>query len=278
MGFVLIFVSSILSVSQSVLTKLASTGGRVARTMSFNLLKTLGALLLFGLISVWNFKWHSPTIVYAVIYGVIQLICNISGYLALTKGPMALTSLIVTYNVVIPCVYGVGFLGEKVRILQAAGFVMLAVSMLLLKKKDGEVKFKRNWGLCTGITFLCNGINSVILKMHQTVYPGMYCREFICIALLVGFIVLFAVSLYTKQKPTLSETLFSVPSGMMMGGANFLSLYLSAHIDATVLFPVTTVCSICLNCTLSKIIFKDKFTLMQIIGIILGVISVILIK
>ncbi|MBQ7039310.1 MAG: EamA family transporter [Clostridia bacterium] len=278
MGFFLIFISSILSVSQSVLTKLASTGGRVAKTMSFNLFKTLGAFLLFGLISVWSFKWHNPTVVYALLYGIFQLACNVFGYLALIKGPMALTSLIVTYNVVIPCVYGVAFLGERVRILQYIGFALLALSMLLLKKKDKDVKFKRHWALCTGLTFLCNGINSVILKIHQTIYPGQFRREFMCIALFVGAVVLLIAAVCTKQKPSISEIGFSVPSGIMMAIANFLSLYLSAQIDATVLFPVTTVCSICLNCTLSKIIFKDKFTIMQIFGIILGIISVILIK
>ena len=278
MGIFLIFVSSLLSVSQSVITKFASTGGRVAKTIPFNFFKSLGSFLMFALVCVWNFKWHVPTALYACAYGVILLSCNVFGFLALSKGPMALTSIICTYNIIIPCIYGVAFLNEKIRALQGVGFVLLAISMLLLRKKDKTVEFKKHWLLCVIITFLGNGVNSIILKLHQTIYPGSYQIEFMCIAMFVGFAALFAAMLFTKQKPEISEMKFSVPSGVLTGGTLFLTLYLSAEVDATVLFPLTTVFSICINCISSKIIFKDRFTVEQIIGIILGVISVILIK
>lgn len=278
MSFLLIFVSSLLAVVQSAIAKLASNGTRTPGTLSFNFCKMGGAFLFFALISIWNFKWHTETFVYACVYGVFQLLSTVFGYIALTKGPMAITSLICSYNLIIPCIYGVAFLDEKVGILRLTGFVMLAVSMLLLRRKDKTVVFKKHWALFTGGTFLCNGLNSVILKMHQTANPGKYCTEFICIALFVGFLVMFFSTVAAKQKPKLFELKFSVPSGIMMGGANFLSLYLSARISATVLFPLTTVFSVCINCILSKIMFKDKFTILQIIGIVLGVLSVIFIK
>ena len=278
MGIFLIFVSAIFAVTQSVLCKISSSGGRVARAMSFNLFKSLGSFILFALICIWNFKWHMPTVIYGIIYGVGILSCNICGYIALAKGPMALTSLITTYNVVIPCIYGVAFLNEKVGVAQAIGFVLLIISLFFLRKKDKKMVFKKHWVLFTAINFLGNGINSVVLKTHQTMFPGQFRMEFMCISMLVGFVVLLGATIYKKEKPEPSEMKFSVPAGILTGGTTFISLYLSAKVDATVLFPLTTVFSICINCISSKVIFKDRFTVEQIIGIILGVISVILIK
>ena len=278
MGVVLIFMSAVLNVVQSVLTKFSSIGGRVVRAAPFNLLKSFGSFFLFALISAWGFKWHLPTFVYASLYGAFLLCSNVFGYLALTKGPMSLTSIIVTYNVVIPCIYGVAFLGEKIRIVQGIGFVLLVISLMLLRKKDKEVKFKKYWLLCVLLTFFGNGSYSVILKMHQTAYPGQFREEFICIAMLVGFLAMLFVAILTKQKPNIAETKFGVPVGMLTAMANYIALYLSATVDATVLFPMTTVFSVCLTCIMSKIIFKDRFTLPQLFGIALGVISVILIK
>ena len=74
--------------------------------IAFNLIKSLSALLLFVVVGIWSFSFHLDTLVFASIYGVSLVISMHFGYKALDVGPMALTSLIVAFSVVIPIAYG----------------------------------------------------------------------------------------------------------------------------------------------------------------------------
>ena len=71
---------------------------------------------------------------------------------------------------------------------------------------------------------------------------------------------------------------YAVIAGILMGLGNYLTLVLSSKTDAIVLFPIISVLSMLCNVIVSKLYFKDKFNVMQLTGISLGVFSVLLIK
>lgn len=277
MYYLLTFLSSASAVSQSTLTKLSSQKGKVS-LIGFNLFKSLAACLLFLCLSLGSLSLHAPTALYALVYGVALLMSTLFGFLALSKGSMAITSLICSYSIIIPCAFGIVWLHETVEWYQYLGFAFLALSMFLLRKKDAELRFEKGWGICVTVTFICNGLCSVTQKLHQVAYPGEYCREFSLVAAFFMTAVLLLVSLIKREKASKESIKFALPAGALMGLANFLSLVLSSKIDATVLFPMITIFTIILNWLVSKLFFKDKFSLAQIFGIILGAVSVILIK
>lgn len=273
--YFLIVISSLFSVSQSTLTKMASDAKKV---ISFNFIKFFGACLFFALISLGTFKFHIPTLFYAIFGGITLVLSTVFGHLALTKGPMAVTSLICSYNIVIPCIFGIAYLKESLTYLKAMGFILLIISMYLLSKRDSERAYKKGWIYCVIITFLCNGLSSIIQKLHQTNFKGQFLNEFIFFVLLSAFILLFVLTLFKREKPNVKNIKFAVPSGILLGVANFLTLFLSARVDASVLFPIVTIFTVIFVSLTSRFVFKDKLTLKQIFGIALGVISVIIIK
>ena len=71
---------------------------------------------------------------------------------------------------------------------------------------------------------------------------------------------------------------FALPAGVLMGFNNFLTLSLASKFNASVLFPTVSVFQTVFNLIFSKIFFKEKLNIRQIIGILVGVMSVILIK
>lgn len=283
------------TVGQSAFTKEAS--GRCENTDSiwFNVIKTGGAFVFFFLISVYGIAWHTPTVLYASLYGAVLFFSTILGYLALKNGSMAVTSLIVSYSVIIPCLFGIFVLNEAVSFVRILGIVMLLVSMFLLKKND-KLNINKQWIFCVTGTFFCNGICSVVQKLHQTAYPGEYCEEFMAVSFLVTFILFALIYVYNKltaynkdktekdvkakEKVTKGNGVikYAVIAGILMGLGNYLTLVLSAKVSATVLFPMISVFSMFCNVIVSKLYFKDKFGVFQIIGIFVGVFSVLLIK
>ena len=71
---------------------------------------------------------------------------------------------------------------------------------------------------------------------------------------------------------------YAVIVGILMGAGNYLTLVLSSKVNANVLFPIISVFSMLCKVIISKLYFKDKFSIIQLCGIGLGVFSVLLIK
>ena len=272
--------SSSFSCAQSIITKIAAKKIRENGSFCFNALKAVSAFILFLLLSRGRIIFHGGTLLSASIYSAALSMSTLFGYFALMLGSMTLTSLIVSYSVVLPCIYGIAFLNEKLTAAQILGLLLLAVSLfLILKMKENDSKrINLKWLLCVGITFFCNGICAIIQKAHQSAYPGSYCNEFMLFSLFFLSLVFVAATFIKKEKVRISQGKYAGPSGALMGLGNYITLLLSSKVRATLLFPMTTVFLVVLNTIASKLIFKDKLTVAHAAGIIIGVISVIIIK
>ncbi len=270
--------TSMCTVGQSACTKIASTKGKTNGLMCFNTLKVGASLIFFLLISFYKLQFHMPTVLFAAVYGFALFFSTLFGYMALMHGSMALTSLIVSYSVIIPCIFGIMFLDEAASFVRILGIVLLLISMYLLKQQAENVKMRKQWFVYVVITFLCNGLCSVIQKLHQTVYPASYCSEFMIYSAVVTFILFLAIAICKKEGKNTGVMRYAVLAGILMGVGNYLTLVLSSKVDATVLFPIISVFSMLCNVIVSKLYFKDQFSVMQLAGIGMGVISVLLIK
>ncbi len=270
--------ASMCTVGQSAFTKIASTKRKTNGLMYINTLKVGASLIFFLMISFYKMQFHVPTVLFASVYGFALFFSTLFGYMALMHGSMALTSLIVSYSVIIPCIFGIMFLDEAVSFIRILGIILLLISMYLLKQQAENIKMSKQWFVYVVITFLCNGICSVIQKLHQTVYPSSYCNEFMIYSIAVTFILFLAISICKKEEKNTGVMKYAVLAGILMGVGNYLTLVLSSKVDATVLFPIISVFSMLCNVIISKLYFKDKFSVMQLTGIGFGVLSVLFIK
>jgi len=279
-NFLFALISALSNVSQNALTKHGASKIKASGNPSFNAIKVSGAFILFLILNIMNLSSHAPTYIYGLVYGILLFISTMCGYFALKSGPMALTSLIVSYSLVIPCVYGVVFLGEAVSVKRVAGFALLVISLFLLRKKSEGKSFNKMWFLFVILTFFSNGLASVCQKMHQTEFPGLFCGEFTVVSFGVCAVLFLCLKIVRKEKPdTCGVGLWcALPAGMLMGLNNFLTLTLASKLDSAVLFPMLTIFSIIFNVSVSKLFFKDDFSKAQMLGIVFGVCSVLLIK
>jgi len=106
----------------------------------------------------------------------------------------------------------------------------------------------------------------------------LFCNKVMVYSLAVTFLLFVIISICKKEKKPTDGKKYAIVAGILMGIANYLTLVLSAKVNASVLFPVISISSMIINVTVSKLYFKDKLTPVQIAGIGLGVISVLFIK
>ncbi len=254
----------------------AKSGGN---SSAFNINKTVAGMVVFiiwGLIQ--GFSFHLPTAIFGIGYGISLCISMHAGFKALAIGPMALTSIIASFSLLIPFFFGICFWNEPLTLFGLCGIILLLFSILLINGKTlGGISLK--WSVYTAATLITNGICSIIQKHHQIKFPTLYRTEFMLFALLCVFIILSVTpNSNLSQKQKFKFSWLGLISGILNGTANYIVLFLSATENASVLFPIVSAANIIAVWAIGLLFFKEKLTTSQTIGLILGVLSIVLLK
>lgn len=273
----LYLVNVICSAGQSALGKqYAKRGGE---SLPFNINKAvIGTILFLALGWINGFSWHVQTMLFGISYGVSLCISMHTGFKALAIGPMALTSIIASFSLIIPFLFGIILWNESLTLLKFIGIILLLFSIILINIKK-ETGFSAKWLCYALVTLLTNGICSVIQKMHQIEFPALYRTEFMFWALLcVSIILLVTHNTKRNGKEQFEFSLLGIVSGVANCCANYIILYLSATENASILFPIIAVANIIVVWIIGILFFKERLRFFQTIGLIIGVISVVLLK
>lgn len=279
--YILIIISS---ATQSATTKLFNRN--CSNSAVFNTIKSCTALVLFALIASFDFSFHLPTVLLGFSYGTCLCISMYAGYKALCCGPMALTSMLVSFSIVIPLIWGITVGNETLKSLQYPALILLFLAIILTNAD--KIKAKKTtqtdyclWLLFVGITLACNGICSILQKQHQTLYPEAYSREFMLFAMLLCSVV-FSISAFRKISPKelrgIKGKRYGVLSGLANGIANFLTLVLAGIENASVLFPIISAGTILASLVCGRLLFKEKLKANHYAALAAGIVAVILFK
>lgn len=266
------------SAGQSTCSKYyASKGGSVNL---YNLNKAAVALLVFLIVGLWKgMSFHVPTILWGFGYGACICVGSFAGFTALGLGPMALTSMIASFSLLIPFVVGVTAWNETLSMWGILGIILLVISIVLLNFKKIDDRLSLKWTFFTFLTLFVTGIASVFQKQHQMNYPGLYRTEFMVASMLCMLVMLLVVVLVKGTVKT--EVRFCVPGsigGFLEGVATYIVLYLAATQNASVLFPVVSVAKIIAVWCIGRMAFKEQLKLWQTIGLVAGIAAIALLN
>jgi drug/metabolite transporter (DMT)-like permease len=209
-----------------------------------------------------------------------------AGYQALCRGPMALTSMLVSFSVVIPLIWGISACNEILKPTQLIALVCLLFAIVLTNADKLKAKANTNvnyatWLMFVAVTFVCNGICSILQKQHQTLYPNSYSGEFMLFAMLFCTVVFSALALRKismKELTKLKGKRYGLFSGLANGLANFLTLVLAGMENASVLFPIISAGTIFASILCGKLIFKETLKPNHCLALALGIAAVVLLK
>ncbi|MBQ8351298.1 MAG: EamA family transporter [Clostridia bacterium] len=271
------------TVTQSASTKQYQ---RVAHNAAaFNALKASSACLLFGLLCIGHFTFHLSTMLYGLGYGALMCLSMYAGFRALGLGPMSLTSLIVSFSVVLPLLYGLAFCHEELSLFKGLGLAALVVALIAANVGKGHASQQKTdypkWIFFILLTFLSNGFCSVLQKQHQLLYPGLYLSEFMLFAMLVCMIVFLAIAavqIKPNQLRALRGKRYGLLSGITNGLANYCTLALSGMENASVLFPAISAGTILLSLLCGMVIFRERLRAPHWLALGAGILAVVFLK
>lgn len=249
----------------------------------YNTLIFLSTVIVFVII----FGIQIPSIItfyYALVYGLFSVAFQILYVSALSAGPVSLTVLITNFSLTIPILAAAFIYNEIPSTIQIIGVIILLFCFILVAKKDRNEKITIRWLLLSLTCFFSAGISFTVQKIHQnTEFKGEY-QSFIICAYLFAAILSYLICIHrkTKKKRTVPFDyrilLSSLVIGIILGGYNISVLYLSGIIKSVILIPLLNGLSTIFATLYGVIVFRDELSKKQIISIVLGITSIILIS
>lgn len=282
MSYLLLGVIVFVLLIEQILSKQYNLHAKRYNVILFTAVGCFFELLFFLFNGMGQLNFQKELFPYALALAVAFGLASVAVVLAIKTGPLSITMLVYSYSLLIPTFYGIFFLHEPVNNALFLGLLALAVALYLINRNKNEsTKFHPMWIVYIFLAFLGNGMCSTVQKMQQIRFSGAYKNELMVVALVIVTLVLSVIGLCQKGNKTemLKDCIRYAPlKGICNGIINFLVMTVSASLPNAVLFPSISAGSIVLTFICSMTIYHERLSKSQLVGYVLGVISVILLN
>lgn len=222
---------------------------------------------------------------YGAVYAVILCLFLYLKTEALASGPVALTTLISSAAFIVPTLYGVIVYQENVNILQTVGMILITISLFMcINPKNSHEKLTAKWFVYCFAFFLVGGVLGVFYKIFGKSDFSADVNSMMLSASVISAVLFFAfgailnkASKYPLPKLYRESLVFILSSGIVGCIYIRLNISLSAHIPSAIFFPVSNGALVLISTAAGYAFCKEKLKLVQILGMILGLISIAII-
>ncbi len=269
MNYCFLFLTVVTLAAQEVFTKQYSTK-KPTGAVTYAALVSISALCMFVVSSGFKFRFCQEILGYTLLFTAAYCAATVFLTLAMGCGPLSLTSLIHSYSLMIPTLYGILFLHEKVRVSMCIGMALLVLSLAMINYAKSDRKKNVKWLLYVFVAFMGNGLCSTVQKAQQVAFGGQYKNEFMILSLAGVSIILLICSLLLERGHVLSSIrrgwYMAVPCGILNGLTNLLVLLLSTKIAASLMFPILSGGNVVLTSLVSVWGYHEKLNQRQLAG------------
>ena len=198
------------------------------------------------------------------------------------RSGVTVTSLSSKLSVVLPTLAGVVLFSEKLNFVATIGIVLALVALVLVvgEKNTTDKGIKINW-LLPVLIFFGTGTGDILMKLTEQQNSsddmGFMIAFIYFIAMLFGFLVVAFDLIRGKSKWQWKSAI----GGITLGVINFFSTFCVYNamrcFDNVVLFPIYNIGVVCLTALTGWLLFKEKLTWKNYLGLAIAIIAVILI-
>ena len=240
------------------------------------------ALVIFGKISFGVVAYQ--TLIYAAVYAILLIFAQWFYTAALAKGNTALCSTVYSLGFILPTLSGAILWAESFSFLDLLG-IMCAISAVIisgLRSQAKEKTTKSYYFIPLVIAMLASGGLGIVQKLQQKSAHAEQKSIFLLIAFTLAAVISLIFSFLAKKQ---GDTPFrhgklAVAScvGLFFGCCNLLNTSLAGLLDSAIFFPTLNIGVILLSMICGVIFFKERITKKEIAVLILGGVSILLLK
>ena len=235
--------------------------------------------LLFFAVTATSFRFDWSFVPYSVAFAASYAAALVFMVLAVANGSLALSSLFVSYSLMIPTLYGLFVLHDPIGLGLIIGLILLCISLFLVNKTNENAKISFKWVVFATLSLIGNGMCTVVQKMQQLASGGAYKNEFMMVALAIVCACMLVMSLSCERRYLLSSARcgwhLAVLCGAMNGIVNLFTMILSGRMAVSLMFPLISVGGLVITYLVSKFWYKETLCATQTWGFLLGLAAVV---
>lgn len=243
---------------------------------------SVGLLFYNGTIipsSIPEKPWFLGTVFLGVLF---ILVFNIMGKTSQLLG-VSVASVATKMSLVIPVILGVYMYDEKLSAIKAIGIILALSSVYLASIKESSRSFKIKSLLLPFLVFLGSGaIDASIKYLEEAFVPEVEIPLFSSMVFLAAGISGILFILIRAPKHPLKVNIKNIIAGICLGIPNFFSIYYLIKalrgdvFNSATIFTINNVSIVLFTTLIGILLFKEKLSLKNWLGITLAVISILL--
>lgn len=248
------------------------------------LFATVFGIIIFGLSNTLTALKHSNWGWLALLIGIFFVIMFYLIGISTQKVGIAISTIATRMSMLIPISFSVFIFDESTSIIKALKISIALIAVLLAIYQPIARTKKNSLTILPIILFLGSGSVDTLVKTAQHHFvPSNEITFFSTIVFATSF---FASLLLTFLTPN-ERIIFNIKTiaiGIILGAANFGSLYFfmntlnKSKLDSSIVFGINNLAIVAISLSLGFFIFKEKLSIINKVGIILSLISIVLLS
>ncbi|MBE6688295.1 MAG: DMT family transporter [Ruminococcaceae bacterium] len=226
----------------------------------------------------------SPTV---WLYALAGAVCTVAFQLLYTKalsiGNVSLTVLIVNFSMVVCVIISYFVFDEPISLIRFIAIILTILSFIICNGGGKQSQGNRGkWLMLTLFAMLSTSLGTSVQKFFGESPIGNENQAFIsCLYMWAAVIGILVFPILRKREKLNFKIEFGVIKyaaavGLSLAVYQMIYTYGIANIDGTFLFPAQTGATIVFATLSGVLIFKDRFTRRQTVGVILGLVSLVM--
>ena len=250
----------------------------------YTVLYMIAALIGWGILYAFHFSFEPGALFYSAIFGVCFAGVNITLILAVRSGPVSLTNLIVQLSLIATALWGLFFWGSEWNYTVLAGLILVvaALALIMIQKGKGE-KITVKWVVYSLVSFLFNAGCAISQKSHMIAYDGQHGTMMMFFAVVISTVI--SVVWCIIDRPESPKEIFRRSGWLPLaaGGINSLQnfsvvILASSVLSPSLIYPALAVGGIGINTVASCVLLKERLSVRQWIGLVLGAAAAVLLS
>lgn len=225
---------------------------------------------------------QSDWLTIAVVIGFLFVIMFFLIGLSTQKAGMAVTSIATRMSMVFPILFSIFLFDEAINLPKILKVIATLFAVILAIYHKPEKNLKLGYAFLPIILFIGSGSVDTLVKTAQHIYiPDNEIQLFSAALFGISFIV-STIFNFTKKH---GENLFTKKTlliGTLLGLVNFGSLFFlikalnKSGLESSLVFGINNLAIVCFSLLIGFIIFKEKLTRINWVGIILSIFCIVL--
>lgn len=197
------------------------------------------------------------------------------------KAGVAITAISSRMSVVIPVMLGFLFFGDNAGVIKIAGIIAGLLAFYFTSKKDRSLVVEKTWLYLPLMLFFAVGINDSLMKVAEDIFITDDFVPFLATAF--GFALLFGIIVFGYQWARQNQPvqLKNLVAGILLGLLNWYSTLFVlkglSFFQVSVFMPVYNIGVVALAAITGMLLFDEKLTRINKLGIALGLLAILLI-